>query len=262
MQASVTSDAALASIIAIYLVFTAISGARDYKKLAAATNPEQRVSFYRKWGAELILLTVGGVAALLFTGRGADLMAFPRALAPLHHFISQPIAAIVFWLCVSVFCVLMAVSTITVMRLAPNEANAARARRILTATPMLTRDRRERAWGTVMSLCAGAGEETVFRLLLPIVLISLTHSVMLAVLTSIAAFGIGHVYQGLAGVASTAAAGALMFGVYAATQSLWLVAAFHAIVDLRSVVHLGWLLQELERNGSGTGADDVADPAR
>jgi membrane protease YdiL (CAAX protease family) len=52
-----------------------------------------------------------------------------------------------------------------------------------------------------------------------------------ALIVSIIMFGIGHIYQGLSGVILTSATGALMLGVYAATKSLWFVAAFHALVD-------------------------------
>jgi membrane protease YdiL (CAAX protease family) len=260
MHDSTVSDALIAGVIFLYLAYTTFAGARDYKNLAAATNPEQRLLFFRKWGAELIMLTLGGVFALAITGRSADLIAFPRALMPVHDFISHPIAAVAFWLCVAAFCALMVVSTISVVRLVPNAANAARAQKILAATPMLARDTRERAWGTAMSICAGVGEEAVFRLLLPLVLLSLTHSVLAAVLIPVIAFGIGHAYQGPAGVLTTAAVGALMLGVYAATQSLWLAATFHALVDLRGVVWLGWFLSKLARAARDAPGDAAPAP--
>jgi membrane protease YdiL (CAAX protease family) len=257
---SIVSDAIIASVIALYLAYTTIAGTRDYKNLAAATNPEQRLRFYRKWGIELVLLTIAGAIALVLTGRSGDLITFPHALAPLHDFISRSIVAVAFWLCVAAFCALMVVSSISVMRLAPNEVNAARARKILAGTPILTRSGRERAWGALMSICAGAGEEIVFRLLFPIALLSLTHSLIAAVLASIVAFGIGHAYQGLGGIFMTAAVGALMFGFYAATQSLWLVAALHALVDLREIVVASWLLNRLARSGTAAAGDPVFNP--
>jgi hypothetical protein len=262
MHDGIVTDAIIAGVTTLYLLYTTFAGASDYKDLAAATHREQRLRFYRKWGAELVLLTMGGAVALVLTGRSADLITFPDALAPLHDFISQPFAAVAFWLCIGFFCVLMVVSSITVMRLAPNEANAARARKIFATTPMLSRNARERTWGAAMSVFAGAGEELVFRLLFPLVLLSLTHNLIASVLISIIAFGIAHAYQGLSGVITTAVTGALMFGVYAATQSLLLVAAFHAIVDLRAVVHLGWLLERLARTGTGGAGDLALDPGR
>ena len=238
-----TTNAIIVGAIALYVVYTAIVGAQDYKKLVAG----QRVWFFRKWSIELFLLTMGGAGALLAAGHIVDAITFPAALAPVHDFLSQPIAALVFWLCFAAFSALMAAPLISVARMTPNEANAKRAAKTLTATPMVGRDARERAWGTLMCLGAGAGEELVFRLLFPVALFSLTHNLAVALAVSIVVFGIGHIYQGFAGVALTAATGALMFGVYAATQSLWFVAAFHALVDYRAVVSLGWLLERLAR---------------
>jgi hypothetical protein len=43
----------------------------------------------------------------------------------------------------------MAVPLASTARLAPNEVNAKRAAKTLAATPVVARDSRERAWGTV-----------------------------------------------------------------------------------------------------------------
>lgn len=252
MHVGIDSNAIMVGAIALYLVYTSIVGDRDYKQLCAATEPAQRLIFFRKWSFELVLLSLAGIGALWVAGRSADLITFPQAFAPVHGFISQPIAAIVFWLLFGAFCLLILAPLFSVIRLAPNEANAKRARKTLAATALIARDGRERAWGTLMCLGAGIGEEVVFRLLLPVALFALSHNLPAALAISIIGFGIGHAYQGVGGVLMTAATGALMFGVYAATQSLWFVAAFHAFVDYRAVVVLGWLLDRLARAGTGT----------
>src|SRR5262249_49872912 len=155
--------ASIAAAVLIYVVYTAIAGPRDYKKLIAG----QRLWFFRKWSSELGLLTLGGAVALLIVGRGGDVLTFPAGLAPVHEWLSQPIAAVFFWLLFAAFCALMAAPLVSTARLAPNEVNAQRAAKTLAATPMVARDSRERAWGTILSLAAGAGEELVFRLVFP-----------------------------------------------------------------------------------------------
>ena len=245
MQDTIIANAAITGALAIYVVYAAVAGAQDYKKLVAG----ERLWFYRKWSFELGLLTLGGVVALLATGRANDVTTFPGALAPVHDLFSQPIAALAFWLLFAAFCALMAAPLVSVARLAPNEANAKRATKTLAATPMIARDARERAWGTILSIAAGMSEELVFRLVLPVALFALTHNLPAALIISVVGFGIGHIYQGLSGVILTSATGALMLGVYAATQSLWLVAAFHALVDYRAMVILGWMLERLARSG-------------
>jgi membrane protease YdiL (CAAX protease family) len=248
VQDTTIANAFVTGAIAMYVVYAAFAGAQDYKKLVAG----ERLWFYRKWSAELGLLTLGGAAALLATGRIGDVTTFPSALGPLHDFLIQPIAAFIFWLLFTAFCALMAAPLVSVARLAPNEANAKRATKTLAATPMVARDARERAWGTILSILAGAGEELVFRLALPVALFALTHNLPAALIISVVGFGIGHVYQGLSGVILTGATGALMLGVYAATQSLWLVAIFHALVDYRAIVVLGRMLERLARSGGAS----------
>jgi membrane protease YdiL (CAAX protease family) len=46
-------------------------------------------------------------------------------------------------------------------------------------------------------------------------------------------FGFGHLYQGRAGIVLTAAIGALLYWVVAATGSLFPAMALHALIDLR-----------------------------
>ena len=77
MHDTITTNPTIASAIAIYVVYTAVAGAQDYKKLVAG----QRLWFYRKWNAELGLLTLGGSVALLAAGRAGDVTTFPSALA-------------------------------------------------------------------------------------------------------------------------------------------------------------------------------------
>ena len=252
MQDSIVADGIIAGVTLLFIVYTAIGGARDYKKLVAATNPEQRLRFFRKWTLELLVLTLGGVAALLITGRAADVITFPVALAPAHDVLSRPIGAVVLWLCFAAFCAVMVAPLIKVSGFAPNETNAKRARKTMAAAPMLARDARERAWVTVMCLLAGLGEELVFRLLFPVALLSLTHNLLAALLISTVAFAIGHAYHGLVGVLMVFLTGALVFGVYLATQTLWLVMVFHALIDLKDFALLSWMLERLARAETST----------
>src|SRR5262249_15585517 len=114
-----STNASIAAAVLIYVVYTAIAGPRDYKKLIAG----QRLWFFRKWSSDLGLLTLGGAVALLIVGRGGDVLTFPAGLAPVHEWLSQPIAAVFFWLLFAAFCALMAAPLVSTARLAPNEVN-------------------------------------------------------------------------------------------------------------------------------------------
>ena len=55
-------------------------------------------------------------------------------------------------------------------------------------------------------------------------------------------FGLGHCYQGLRGVASTAVIGVLAIGLYLLTGSLWVGMFAHAVYDMQGGEFGRWAL--------------------
>jgi membrane protease YdiL (CAAX protease family) len=94
---------------------------------------------------------------------------------------------------------------------------------------------RERRWFAIVAITAGITAEIIYRAL-PFAMLALwwpggdarVYAIIIGVL-----FGLAHVYQGAAGVASTALLGTLLGLVYAGTGSLVPAMALHALVDLR-----------------------------
>lgn len=105
-----------------------------------------------------------------------------------------------------------------------------------------------------LSVTAGVVEEVLARGLALLWVASVLPGlpIVAAVLLTSAAFGIGHAYQGLAGVVVTALLGAAFAVVYVASGSLLLPMALHALVDLRI------LLLPPRSTGSGAPAAEHA----
>jgi len=61
------------------------------------------------------------------------------------------------------------------------------------------------------------------------------------VIATVAAFGLSHVYQGIAGIIGTTIMGALFTFIYLSSRQLWLAMTLHAIVDLNALVLGSWL---------------------
>ncbi|MFN8570973.1 MAG: CPBP family intramembrane glutamic endopeptidase [Gemmatimonadaceae bacterium] len=103
---------------------------------------------------------------------------------------------------------------------------------------VLPHTREELRWFYALSLTAGVCEELLYRGYLPAVLAPwLTW--WGAALLALVAFGLGHAYQGRAGVLKTTVAGAFFVGVVALTGSLVPAMALHALVDIGSGASVG-----------------------
>ena len=85
---------------------------------------------------------------------------------------------------------------------------------------------------TGLSLCAGFGEELTYRGYAISALTMATGSVLFALLSTSAAFGVLHSYQGRLGMVRTGLVGLLMGAVFIRTGSLWPPMIAHAFIDL------------------------------
>lgn len=101
--------------------------------------------------------------------------------------------------------------------------------------PLLPRNRGERRWTALLGANAGPSEETFFRLMLPLLLVSVTGNAVLAFALAAAAFGILHLYQGWLGVVVTGLAGLFFTAVYLATGNIWIAALLHSLINLNAL---------------------------
>lgn len=100
---------------------------------------------------------------------------------------------------------------------------------------LIPRTRSERRWFAGLAVTAGTMEELLYRALPLIVLTQLLPSLSpwwVVAITAVA-FGLVHIYQGLAGVVATAVLGALFGALFIKTQSLLPGMVLHTLIDLR-----------------------------
>jgi uncharacterized protein len=103
----------------------------------------------------------------------------------------------------------------------------------------------ERRWYVFICVTAGICEETLYRGFLlhylplhSLPFLSFRLNLTLALFISSAMFGLGHLYQGVGGAASTVVIGMLFGFLFLLTGSLLLPVVFHAAIDLRMLVIL------------------------
>ncbi len=94
----------------------------------------------------------------------------------------------------------------------------------------------ELGWGVLLALVAGVTEELFFRLLLPLLIASVSGSALLGFAGATAAFGYAHRYQGWRGVVATVIAGVVLALVYLVSGRLWAAMLVHAAIDLNGLV--------------------------
>lgn len=83
----------------------------------------------------------------------------------------------------------------------------------------------------LLSVTAGVTEEIIFRGFL-IAILSLFMPLVFAAILAILLFGIGHIYQGLAGVIQTSLIGGILAAIYLVGGSLWPAILVHVLIDM------------------------------
>jgi membrane protease YdiL (CAAX protease family) len=114
----------------------------------------------------------------------------------------------------------------------------------------------EKRWFDAMSVTAGIEEELIYRGFLFAYLAAWLPGMPAAVVIVLAGlvFGLGHLYQGAAGILKTGTLGVLFGVVYWMTGSVWAPMLLHVVVDLSS----GWMSWQIVSEES---QDDPTEPA-
>jgi membrane protease YdiL (CAAX protease family) len=107
--------------------------------------------------------------------------------------------------------------------------------------------RGELKYGVGLSINAGVVEELLFRLGMPALLFEIIGNGAVAFLIASLLFGLLHIYQKVWGVLGATILGILFSVLYLLTGSIWVVMIVHAFVDLRSLILLPLVVQNVWR---------------
>lgn len=193
--------------------------------------PRGRARYFTRAAARIALLF--GASSLVLLGLAGHLGALatmPRAFAPLRAQTGTvPLAGSAAWMLggAIVAGALIGAGIARLMR---------RRLQIGRLGAVLPRERAELGWGFLLSMVAGVCEEWFFRLLVPLLVTSLSGSPLLGFAAATLLFGAAHRYQGWAGMVATALTGALLAYAYVATANLWVAVALHVFIDVNALV--------------------------
>lgn len=208
---------------------------REYRLFRTIDDGDVRARYFLRWTwRSFALLTGASVVTLWLAGMPSAPFAFPDAFQPLRSQLDplrEPSGDWMVGLLVG-----MAVS-LTI----GGVVQYRRIKRLLTPVmgdvePMIPRTGREMLAAVPLCLNAGFSEELFFRCALPLLVLSITGSLWIALGLSVAAFGLIHAYQGWKGVAATTVAGAVLTLIYLSSGSLLRVMALHAAIDLIAMI--------------------------
>lgn len=236
---------ALFLVVAVLLVVRAANrDRRDYRRFKRLTSSRERQLVLGKWLWQSFLLNGGLAAAVLlaswtFIGPASrSALAWPPARW-LHASLDGELGLGV-GIGVAVVAAAVLVVPVFLLRRHVTELPA-----IGDVAALLPRSRGELKFGVGLSLNAGLVEELLFRLGMPALLFGITGNGVIAFVGASFLFGLLHIYQKVWGVLGATVLGLAFSTIYLLTGSIWVVVIVHAFIDLRSLVLLPLVVQNV-----------------
>jgi len=247
-------------VLILMTIFVFNRDKNNYEKFKSQNKTEDRQSFYKIWTIELLII-YGLLSLLILSAIGQiySLKEMPKFLIEFSRSVN-PFGSINDNGYISKFLKIASTSLVPVLifentlstylreyKKKSNNNNKKNETDLRNLNSIIPRNYKERIWGTVLSISAGISEELFFRVLVPILIYSITSSALIAITSSIIWFGLGHYYQGISGIMATSFAGLLFFIVYLITQNIWQIMLIHAVVDFNGLVFGPWLQERFEK---------------
>jgi membrane protease YdiL (CAAX protease family) len=236
---------ALFLVVAILLVVRAANRERtDYRRFKKLKTTRERQRVFGRWLRESFLINGGIAVAVLLASWNLIGPASRSALKswPLHWFHENLSGAfgVGFSIVLAIIVAVLLVVPMFVLRRQVNELPA-----IGDVGALLPRTRGELKYGVGLSINAGVVEELLFRLGMPALLFGITGNGLLSFVIASLLFGLLHIYQKFWGVLGATVLGLAFSALYLLTGSIWVVIVVHAVIDLRSLVLLPLVVQNV-----------------
>lgn len=213
----------------------------EYRAFKLLTETAGRQKKYRAWLLKTFLLfTCVTLAALADLGRLSALAALPPEFQPLFRNLNAHAShtSLLNGGLVGLFLGALAGGLVMGLLLPRLLRRRGKPRAVQAGdiAALMPRNGAETVWTALLSVNAGIGEELYFRLLLPLLLVSLGSGALLAFILAGLIFGAVHFYQGIAGIVATTILGGLLAALYLWTGNVWIAVAAHALLDLVGLV--------------------------
>jgi membrane protease YdiL (CAAX protease family) len=225
--------------IVIVCIYVVVRDRTEYIEFKKTKSTKKRIAFYRGWLIKSYLLVgLPGIIVLILLGKTNYLINPIYSNESFRLFQSEiskqsvltTIGGVVIGMVVGV--ILM--GFVTFMKTRWN--NGISTSTIGDVQSLLPRNAHERRYGMLLAIGAGINEEILFRVAVPALLIGILHEPQVAIVVSILAFGLMHIYQGAIGVFGAMFAGAMLMSLYLLTGSIFFSMLIHAFIDMNTLV--------------------------
>jgi membrane protease YdiL (CAAX protease family) len=222
-------------LIALFLIVIApIWDHFATERLKASKESRLKIAYYRTmvivgWLTSVIALAAVGWRAIFTFNRDSANVAWLPQHSGSRTFVAGVLAGLL---------IMIALSALQARRSAAIQEKMEKA--FLRLSFVLPLTGVERTWWVFVALTAGICEEILYRgFLIHYFLAAPFHAgLTAAVIISALIFGLAHLYQGIAGVISTAILGLLFSAIFLMTGNLLLPMILHALIDLRILLIL------------------------
>lgn len=239
MTATISVATLIQHLLFLFLLIVApIWDLYDTRRLKADPTSQRKIRHYKTLAAWLWIATFLACAAVGLRPLFTIFPVIEEIPWLWHHaWLNYLIQAIV---AIFLATILLPVVVVALKKLKKQPRKYSSADAFKSLSYFLPATRTERRWWVFIALTAGICEEVLFRgfLLHYMHVFPWKLSLTLSLLVAAVIFGLQHLYQGLAGAASTVVVG-LIFGLlFIFSGTLLLPIIFHAIMDLRLLVIL------------------------
>ena len=221
-------------LVFVLIVVTPLWDWYEIPRLKASTEPRKKVRFYGKivavsWICAVVAVLTIGVATAFNIYRASGEIAWLDPGSRGGAFVKGITGGM-----------LIAIMLPAVLALWSEKIRVKAGKAAKKLAFLLPSTREERTWWWMVCITAGICEEVVYRGFLLHYLHTLPFHLSLtwALVVSSIIFGIGHLYQGVAGAVQTAVIGFVLGTLFVMTGSLVVPIVLHAVMDLRVLAML------------------------
>lgn len=211
----------------------------EYKEFKKAKSAKKRLAFYKSWLVKSYVMLGLPAVLILVLLQETSYIFHPIWSNETTRSLHKELSSQSIWMMVTA---VLIGATIGVMLLGiVTYMKTRRTQKISTGAvgdieSLLPRNSAERRYCSLLAIGAGLNEELLYRVAVPVILLGIWPNPTVAIVLSILAFGLMHIYQGIPGVVGATLSGMFLMYLYIITGNIFASILFHIFIDMNGLV--------------------------